>query len=212
MAQTTQHIPQVVQTLAPVLHRYGYLAVGGMLLLEDFGLLVPGETVLIAAAFYAGLGHLNIYLVFVIGLLGAVVGDNIGFAIGRYGGHPLVVRLGKYVFLTPARIKKVEDLFRRQGGKIILVARFFDGLRQANGIIAGVTRMRWRTFLTFNVIGATIWVGFWSGVGYFGGNHISLFLRYQWLGTFALVTFIAGYVAFRLVKRRQGRRSGLKAA
>lgn len=83
-----QHIPGFITALDPIVSQYGYLGVGGLITLEDFGVPVPGETVLIAAAFFAGLGHLNILLVALIAFIGAVIGDNVGFAIGEYGGHP----------------------------------------------------------------------------------------------------------------------------
>src|SRR5581483_10279524 len=165
-----QHIPTFIQTLEPFIKKYGYFGVGGLLLLEDFGVLVPGESVLVASAFYAGLGQLNILLVALVGFLGAVIGDNVGFAIGKYGGHPLVEKFGKYIFLTPERIAKVEAFFKRHGGKVVVVARFIDGLRQANGIIAGLSEMQWAKFLTFNALGAAVWVSTWSAVGYYGGS------------------------------------------
>lgn len=197
------HIPTVIQALAPTIDKYGYLAVGGLLLLEDFGVPAPGETVLIAAAFYAGLGHLNIFIVMLVGFIGAVMGDNIGFAIGEYGGHPLAERFGKYVFLTPARIHKAELFFNRHGGKVVAVARFVEGFRQANGIIAGLSDMRWPKFVTFNALGAALWVGFWSMVGYYSGNHIDVFLRYQLYVTIAVFIGIVIFIAIRLLKRRK---------
>ncbi len=172
-------------------------------MLEDFGVPAPGETVLIAAAFFAGLGHLNIFLVFLVGFVGAVIGDNIGFAIGEYGGHPLVERFGRYVFLTPERIGKAEKFFNKHGGKVVVIARFVEGLRQANGIIAGLSEMKWLKFITFNAIGAALWVGLWSAVGYYGGNHIEAFLRYQAYFSIAALVGLLGYVVFRVLKKRQ---------
>lgn len=198
-----ENVPQVIQALAPVVNQYGYFAVGGLVLLEDFGIPVPGESVLIAAAVFAGLGHLNILLVVLIGFAGAVLGDNIGFAIGNYLGEPLVERYGKYVFLTPARIKKATDFFDRQGGKVIIIARFVEGLRQANGIIAGLSEMRWPKFLTFNVIGAALWVALWSSVGYFGGSHIQTFLRYQLYFALAVGASVIAFIIYKLVKRHR---------
>jgi membrane protein DedA with SNARE-associated domain len=198
-----QHIPAVIQSIAPLVSKYGYLGVGGLILLEDFGVPAPGETVLIAAAFYAGLGQLNIYLVFLVGFIGAVLGDNIGFAIGEYGGHPLAERFGKYVFLTPERIKKAEVFFNRHGGKVIVIARFVEGLRQANGIIAGLSEMRWLKFITFNIIGAALWVGLWSAVGYLGGNHIQTFLRYQLYFTITVLALLVAFVGYKIVKRKR---------
>lgn len=202
MQETTQHVPAVIQELAPFVNNYGYVGVGLLITLEDFGAPAPGETVLIAAAFYAGLGHLNIFLVFLVAFIGAVVGDNIGFAIGEYGGHPLVERFGKFVFLTPERINKAEAFFNRNGGKVIVIARFISGLRQANGIIAGLSEMKWLKFITFNAIGAALWVGTWSAVGYFGGSHIETFLRYQLYLSITVVTGILAFVAYKVIKKR----------
>jgi membrane protein DedA with SNARE-associated domain len=203
MSQTVQHIPAVIQSLEPIVNKYGYLGVGVLITLEDFGVPAPGETVLIAAAFFAGLGHLNIFIVFLVAFIGAVLGDNIGFALGEYGGHPLVERFGKYVFLTPERIKKAEAFFNRHGGKVVVIARFVEGLRQANGIIAGLSEMKWIKFITYNAIGAALWVGLWSTVGYLGGNHIAAFLRYQLYFTIAVLVAVVGYVLYRIIKGKK---------
>src|SRR5690349_5042044 len=153
-AAMPQHLPGVLHSLEPTLNHFGYLAVVGVVLIEDFGVPVPGETVLILAAVYAGAGRLNIWLVALLGFCGALLGDNIGFAIGHFGGRRLAERYGRYVFLTPERLDKASGFFDHHGGKIIVVARFVEGLRQANGIIAGTTGMQWRRFLLFNAIGA----------------------------------------------------------
>lgn len=165
-------LPGVLQSLAPILDHYGYLAVGGLVMLEDFGVPVPGETILIAAAVYAGTGRLNIVAVVLVGIIAAIIGDNIGYAIGRFGGHSLVLRFGKYVFLTQERLDKTEKFFDRHGGKVVTIARFVEGLRQANGIVAGITEMPWAKFVAFNALGALLWVSFWSSVGFFAGNNI----------------------------------------
>src|SRR5579884_396453 len=99
----TAHLPGVLHNLQGPLNHYGYLAVAAFVLLEDFGIPVPGETVLIVAAVYAGTGRLSVWLVGLIGFLAAVAGDNIGFAIGHFGGRPLAERFGRYVFLTSER-------------------------------------------------------------------------------------------------------------
>lgn len=197
-----EHVPSFIAALAPIVSQYGYVGVGGLITLEDFGVPAPGETVLIAAAFYAGLGHLNIFLVLLVGFVGAVLGDNIGFAIGNYGGHPLVERFGKYIFLTPERLGKLEAFFNRHGGKIVMVARFVEGLRQANGIIAGLSEMPWLRFIIFNIIGAALWVGLWSAVGYFGGSHIETFLRYQLYVTIGVVAALVLFVGYKFLQHR----------
>jgi membrane protein DedA with SNARE-associated domain len=169
----TASLPGVFGAVAPLLDRYGYLAVGGFILVEDFGVPAPGETILIAAALYAGAGKLNIVAVAIIAFVAAVIGDNIGFAIGHFGGRPLALRYGKYVLLTEHRLDRAEAIFRRHGGKIVVIARFIEGLRQLNGIIAGISEMPWRRFLPFNAVGAALWVALWVTLGDLAGHHIT---------------------------------------
>lgn len=203
------HLPGVFHTLAPLLDHYGYLAVGGFVMLEDFGVPVPGETILIAAAVYAGAGQLNVVAVAVVALVAAIIGDNIGFAIGHFGGRELVLRWGKYVFLTPARMDKAEGFFARNGGKVVTVARFIEGLRQANGIIAGISEMHWLRFLAFNALGAALWVGLWVTAGYVAGGSINTLypelVRYEIYFVIALAVLLAGYVAYRVRKWQRDR-------
>lgn len=199
---STQHVPAIITALEPIINQYGYLAVGGLIFVEDFGVPAPGETVLIAAAFFAGTGQLNILLVMLVAFAAAVIGDNVGFAIGDFGGRPLLERFGKYVFLTEKRLDNAEAFFNRHGGKVVIVARFIEGLRQLNGIIAGISEMKWRQFLLCNAVGAALWVGLWSSVGYFGGNHISDIHRY---GSYLAITGAAaviGYVVYKIMRRR----------
>jgi membrane protein DedA with SNARE-associated domain len=204
---TAPPLPGVLADLAPVLDQWGYAAVGGLLFLEDFGVPAPGETVLIAAAVYAGAGQLNVFAVAAIAVVAAVCGDNIGYLIGRYGGNRLVRRYGRYVLLTPARVERAEAFFTRHGGWIITVARFVEGLRQANGIIAGLSEMPWRRFLAYNTLGAVLWVGTWVSVGYFAGDHIdtlyAAFRRYELYVVVAAGVVIAALIVRHLVKRRR---------
>jgi membrane protein DedA with SNARE-associated domain len=208
-AATSQHLPGVLHTLEPTLNQYGYLAVAGLVLIEDFGVPVPGETVLILGAVYAGSGRLNIVLVALLGFLGAVLGDNIGFAVGHFGGRRLVERYGRYVFLTPERLDRATRFFERHGGKIIVVARFIEGLRQANGIIAGTTGMHWARFLLFNAIGAALWVAVWTSIGYFSGSHINTIYndatRYDAYLAIAVGALLLAYIARRVVRARRAR-------
>jgi membrane protein DedA with SNARE-associated domain len=215
MSGGAAHLPGFLDSLRPVLDQYGYLAVTGFVLLEDFGVPVPGETILILGAVYAGTGRLQIWLVGVLGFLGAVIGDNIGFAIGHFGGRRLVERYGRYVFLTPERLDKTTDFFERRGARIIIIARFIEGLRQANGIIAGISGMHWARFVAYNAIGAALWVAVWTCVGYFSGNHLtSIYNAFTSAGIYALIAagvLLAAYIAWR-VRRTRGRRAEDAAA
>jgi membrane protein DedA with SNARE-associated domain len=203
-------LPGVLAAVAPYLSHYGYLAVGGLLLVEDFGLPVPGETVLIVAAVYAGAGRMSIVAVALIALLAAITGDSIGWVIGRHGGHRLLARYGRYVLLTPPRVARAEEFFARHGNKIVPVARFFDGLRQANGIIAGMAGMPFPRFLILNALGAALWVGTWTTVGDLAGRHIStlysVIVRYGTYELLALAVLAAALLVRFAVRRRLLRR------
>lgn len=206
-------LPGIFHALEPVLNRYGYLAVGGLVFLEDFGVPSPGETVLIAGAIYAGAGRLNVVLVAAIAFGAAVLGDNVGYAIGHYGGRELALRWGRYVFLTRERLDHAQSFFERHGGKVVTIARFVEGLRQANGIIAGVSEMPWATrFLPFNALGAALWVGLWTTVGYTAGSHINTvyhdIVHYELYFGIAVALLFVAYVAYRITKGHKARRTG----
>jgi membrane protein DedA with SNARE-associated domain len=207
MLAAAQHLPGFLSDLEPVLDDYGYLAVGGFVLLEDFGVPVPGETILIAAAVYAGTGRLDVTLVGLIAFAAAILGDNIGFALGHFGGRPLVERFGRYVFLTRERLDRATGFFERQGGKVVVVSRFIEGLRQANGWIAGIVGMHWLRFGAFNALGAALWVAAWTCVGYFSGSHIDAIYhtatRYELWFVAAVGVAIVVYAAYRVWRHRR---------
>jgi membrane protein DedA with SNARE-associated domain len=211
---SAQPLPGILANLAPVLNNYGYLAVGGFIALEDFGIPVPGETILIAAAVYAGSGRLSIIGVGLVALAAAIVGDNIGYAIGYFGGRALVLRFGKYVHLTSERLDKAEGFFDRYGGIVVAGARFVEGLRQLNGIVAGTIRMRWLKFLAFNALGAALWVSVWTSVGYLAGSHITTIYRtvtrYSLYFLIALAIVVVALIIRAVVRRR--RRAARKAS
>ncbi|MFE0351353.1 DedA family protein [Streptomyces griseoluteus] len=204
-------LPGPLAPLAPLLGHYGYWAVGAVIFLEDFGVPAPGETIMLAAGVYAGAGELNIVVVAVIAFAAAVLGDNVGYVIGRTGGRAFVERWGKYILLTPKRFEAAEAFFRRHGGKIVTVARFVEGLRQANGIIAGTTGMPWPRFLAFNSLGAALWVGLWSSLAYLAGSHLTAvydeIVRYQRYALAAVALLVAALVVRHRVRRRRARRN-----
>jgi membrane protein DedA with SNARE-associated domain len=203
----TTELPGFLAQLEPLLNRYGYLAIAGLIFVESFGVPAPGQTILIAGAVYAGAGRLNIVVVAVIGFLAAVIGDTIGYVIGRVGGRRFVLRYGRYIFLTPARLERAERFFTRHGAKIVTVARFIDGLRQFNGVIAGSIGMPWQRFVLFNAIGAALWVTLWTSVGYLAGNHIVAIYdtlnRYLWFAVGGLVVLAVGYAILHIRQRRR---------
>ena len=202
-------LPGFFQALEPTIAKHGYVAVGGLIFLEDFGVPVPGETALITAAVYAGTGHLSLLLVAVVAMPAAVLGDNRGYVIGRLAGTTLVTRYGKYVGLTERRYESAEKFFQRQGPKIVIIARFIEGLRQANGIIAGTTGMRWRSFLIFNAIGAALWVSTWVLIGDLAGQHLDVIYRQVQRYSLVAVVVAVLVIAFLVLRHLRARKAHL---
>ena len=206
LASNPPPLPGFLEALSSPLQHFGVWAIALLIMVEDFGIPVPGETILIAGAIYAGAGRLNVVAVGVAAFIAAIIGDNIGFAIGHFGGRALALRWGKYVFLTEERLNKAEAFFDRRGAIVITFARFVEGLRQANGIIAGITGMHWLRFLIFNAIGAALWVGTWVSLGYLAGDHITTIYHYITVYSYyvliALAVLVVGYIALRLRRRR----------
>jgi membrane protein DedA with SNARE-associated domain len=153
--------------------KYGSLAVAGVVGLESMGLPLPGEAVLIAAAIYAGkTGELSIVQVIAAASAGAIVGDNIGYWIGREIGFRLLVRYGSYIGLTEPRIKVGQYLFQRHGGNIVFFGRFIALLRVLAALLAGVNRMSWPRFFFANAAGAIVWATVFGLGAYILGQDI----------------------------------------
>jgi len=151
---------------------YGYWAVAAALLLENAGVPVPGETVLLLASFLAYSEHeLQLQWIIVVATIAATVGDNLGFALGHYGGRPVLARYQAFFRIQDATIARGEGMFARYGALTIFFARFVFGLRIIAGPLAGVLRMPWRKFGIFNFLGAGLWVTVISGAGYLFGQH-----------------------------------------
>lgn len=204
---TTKPLPGVFHSLEPTLRHYGYLAVAVVLLLENVGLPVPGETMLIAASLYAATGQLNIVLVAVIAIIASTAGSCIGYALGEYGGRPLAERYGKYVFLTPERLDKTHEFFNRRGALVVLLGRFVEGVRQAVGIIAGISEMTFLRFVVFTLIGSTLWVATWATVGELAGDHITTISHYASYLVAAVAVVVVGLVIRAVVRSRTKRRT-----
>lgn len=163
----------MLPSIAHLVHAYGLLVVAGVIGLESVGFPFPGESVLILASILAGTNHnLNIVSVVLTAGTAAVVGQMIGYVIGREFGYWLLLRYGGYVRITESRIKLGEYLFLRHGGKIVFIARFVPFLRAIAGILAGANRMPWRHFMLANVVGAFIWAAFFGFASYMLGLQV----------------------------------------
>ena len=153
---------------------YGIVALFFSVTLESLGAPLPGESAVMASAAAAARGVLDIRAVVAVAFVGAVLGDNIGYLIGRRYGRGVLTRYGSRVGITDANLDRAEAVARRRGPVMVVFARFFVLLRQLNGIVAGSTGMSWPTFLAANAVGALLWVGVWSLLAYRFGHAVSL--------------------------------------
>lgn len=200
-----------LQILQPLFDRYGYFAVFLTIFLEDFGVPMPGETTLVVGSLLAAHGGLNIILFSFIAWCAAVLGDNVGYAIGRFAARSLILTVGRYLLINERKIKAVEEAFRQWGPFLVAAARFVEILRQMNGIVAGMVRMPWRRFLAFNTLGAGLWVAFWATLAYELGRQTGdlgvLFRRLDILFICLFAATIASViVSRRLLHRKSARR------
>lgn len=197
----------ILQLLHSYLAQYGYWAVVIVLLLENAGVPVPGETVLLLASFLAySERRLSLPYIIMAGICAATVGDNLGFLLGSYGGRALLQRYGKTLVIRPTTIARGERLFLRYGVATILFARFIPGVRIIAGPLAGILRMDWRRFALCNFLGAVLWVTVISSAGYLFGKHWDELVRI--LGRTDLVILVGVLTAGCLLwwKSRRGTR------
>ena len=160
-------------TLRHLLDQWGYLAVFVFVMIESLGIPFPGETMVIVAALYAGASnHLDPVLIWLTAAAGAIVGDNIGFGVGHWGGYRLLRRYGSKVRLNEAKLKVGRLLFERHGGKVVFFGRFVSVLRTYAAFLAGTNRMRYPRFLFFNAAGGIIWAAIYTFGFYYLGSQL----------------------------------------
>jgi membrane protein DedA with SNARE-associated domain len=156
-----------------LLHTYGLWVVFTLIMLESMGLPLPGETALMTAALYAGSTHrIDIVSVVLVAATAAIIGDNIGYVIGRSIGVRLVARYGRYLRLDEPRLKVGQYLFLRHGGKIVFFGRFVAFLRTYAALLAGMNRMSWPHFLLMNALGGICWATLFGGGAYLFGAQV----------------------------------------
>jgi membrane-associated protein len=197
---------EILEVLRHFFHEYGYWTVALALLLENSGLPVPGETTLLLAGFLAySEGVLRIPYIVLVGIAAATVGDNLGYAIGRYGGRPLLERYRRIFHIRVADLERGESLMQRHGPPVVFFARFIIGMRIITGPLAGALCMEWRRFLIFNFLGAVSWVTVIALVGYFFGRQWDKLIEVSKSVELVILVGIAMVVVFEW--RRRMRRS-----
>src|SRR5919107_5197643 len=198
--------------ILPLIEHYGYVVIPFGVMLESTGVPLPGETILLTSGVLVQQGHLDLGDAIVFGILGAVIGDQLGYWVGRAGGRPFVLRWGRYLFITPQRLARAEAFFERHGGKAVFLARFFSGLRVFGALVAGISRMRWMTFLIYNALGGAVWATAVVLIGYFLGSSLALVERWLGRATLLLAVLVAlavgFYLAYRWAARNRARLVG----
>lgn len=197
------HVEEWLQTVPPV---SVYLLVGVVIGLESLGIPLPGEIVLVAAALMSAQNHVSPWVVGTCAAVGAIVGDSIGYAVGRRGGREMLDRLGRRFprHFSPGQIAAAEQSFERWGMWAVFLGRFVALLRIFAGPLAGVLRMPYWKFLIANVVGGVIWAGGTTAVVHYVGVIAEPWLkRFSYLGLAAAV--LIGAASLLLVKRRAAR-------
>ena len=194
-------------TLTHLLDLWGYPIVALFVAIESSGIPFPGETMLLVAATYAGAGHLRIPWVIAAAAIGAIVGDNLGYTAGRFGGRALVERYGGYVRIRPERLDRAERFFQQYVDRTVFFGRFVAVLRAWVAFLAGTNRMPWPRFLVFNAAGGIVWATVYGLLGYFLGHNSPLLHRIvNLLGVGGIVVaVVVVLVAFVLWRRRRAR-------
>lgn len=190
-------------SLSPAL---AYVLLFALVAGESAGMLLPGETALITAGVLAGNRHLQIGIVIAVAALGAVVGDNVGFAGGRYGGRRLLEsRHIPFAHHRAVWLDRGDAFFRRHGGKAVFLGRFVIGVRVVVAWVAGINGLPWRSFVVWNLLGGIVWATVVGLLAYWFGTVIERDLRLA--GAVALAVAVAAVPAY-LVRRRRARRAG----
>jgi membrane protein DedA with SNARE-associated domain len=187
---------------------YGYWTIAIVLLLENAGIPVPGETVLLFAGFLAfSEHHLQLQYIILLGIVAATLGDNLGYYLGARGGRPLLMRYRKLFRIRQSTLEKGEELFRSHGAVTVFFARFIFGMRIIAGPLAGTLRMPWKTFVLFNFLGAAVWVTVIAGAGFaFGTQWERLLLILDRINVIAVIA--AALLALFFWMRYRMRKAG----
>jgi membrane protein DedA with SNARE-associated domain len=202
-----------LHTLQNTLNSFGYLAVILFIMIESTGIPFPGETMLLFASFYTSIdSRLNIFLVIASAAVGAILGDNFGYLIGRTGGRAVVEKYGKYVLIQQKHLDSAERFFQKHGDKTVFLGRFTAILRAWAAFLAGVNKMRWKVFLMYNAAGGIVWAILYGTLGYIAGKffsrHFALVERIaSTLGWLGVILFLLGILLPVLIIQARRKKS-----
>lgn len=191
-----------------LVNQYGLVALGLLILLESAGLPLPGETMLLLAAAAAAQGVLPIGAVIAVAASAAIIGDSVGYWIGRRYGLALLTRYGRWLRITPAHLDRAQAFFQRHGPKTVFLGRFVAMLRVLSAVLAGVSRMPYRVFLAYNALGGIVWATVIGFLGFQFGNQLPV-IQYAlqqagWVMAGIAIVGLLGFFGWRWLVRHQG--------
>jgi membrane protein DedA with SNARE-associated domain len=193
----------------PLIEHYGYLIVFFGVTLGTAGIPFPSAAILLASGVLVQQGHLNLTYAIAFGVLGAIVGNQMGYWVGHRAERPFLLKWGRYVRLTPERLDRVERLLARHGGKAVFAARFFSVSRLLEALVAGISRMRWGTFFLYSALGGAVWATAVVLVGYFFGESWGKAQPWSRLSPLLVVLLLgvasSAYLAHRWVTTHRSR-------
>ena len=185
-----------LDTLQELARLYGYWAVFVGIALENMGIPLPGETIVVVGGFLAGSGELNYWLVLGSAIAGAVLGDNFGYWLGRFGGWELVVKIGTVFRLQEQQLEQVKDRYSQNAVQAVFFGRFITLLRIFAGPLAGITRMPYKQFLLCNFGGAAVWATTIVSATFFLGKLVSLEQIVSWIAQIGIISLMVIMVIF----------------
>ncbi|MBW4551627.1 MAG: DedA family protein [Aphanocapsa sp. GSE-SYN-MK-11-07L] len=202
--------PETIQEIAK---QYGYWTVFLGIMLENAGIPLPGETIIIVNSFLAGSGEMSYWWVLACAIAGAILGDNFGYWLGFYGGWPLLLRLGRLFKITEEKLVDIRNRFSHNAARAVFLGRFVALLRIFAGPMAGMAQMPYPQFLLANAAGAVVWAGVTVTIAFFAGKVIPLAQVITLMGQFGIVVVLAIVLFFAvppLLEYLKHRRSMLK--
>jgi membrane protein DedA with SNARE-associated domain len=186
------------------LYPWSYLIIGAGVMIENAGIPVPGETIMVAASILSSTGRLDPYIVIFSGATGAIIGDNIGYWAGRLGGRKILDRLSEKFSYAEKAVQRTEKFFKKYGGVTVLLARFITGVRIFAGLFAGVFLMDFKRFFFFNAIGAILWASVLVfGIMHLGHMYIKYIKDYQYANyiIYGLLVVVLLFITYRIIKK-----------
>lgn len=194
-----------LQTIEAFAQHYGYWTVLLGILLENAGIPLPGETIILVSGFLAGNGQMSFWLVLLAAIAGAVIGGSLGYWIGLLGGWPLLLNLGKLFRIPETKLQDMRQRFSHNAPRAVFWGRFITILRVFASPLAGIAEMPYGKFLVYNTAGSVVWAGITVTAAYFAGQVISLERLMEWverLGILVVVFLVLGVGGYYLWEHR----------